>query len=98
MNYLLGLGLTTLLIFLGHWFPWPVKLHRLAAYVVGCLAIVAGMALWLLLSGEERLFYQVCLVFVIAGLATSLSYLIDACLRARLSRRLAESMFDERHD
>ena len=98
MNYLLGLGLTALLIFLGHWFPWPVKLHRLAAYVVGCLAIVAGMALWLLSSGEERLFYQVCLVFVVAGLATSLSYLIDACLRARVSRHVTESILNERHD
>lgn len=45
--YLVGLGTTALLLFVGHWFPWPHDLHRLAAYAYGVASILIGAGLWL---------------------------------------------------
>jgi len=82
-----GLILMALLLALSHWFPWPVKLHRLAAYAIGCLAILAGSAVWLLPSGYGQIWLGFLILFAVAGLVTGLAYLIDAALRARVIRK-----------
>ena len=81
-SFAAGLMLTGLLLFVGHWFPWPVKLHRLAAYVYGLAAILAGQAVWLLpireMTGTGVDVVASLVAFAaIGGAATALGYGID---------------------
>jgi len=39
---------TAMLLVIGHWAPWPKRLHRLAAYTYGVASILAGQVVWLL--------------------------------------------------
>lgn len=88
-----GLILTMLLLLIGHWFPWPVKLHRLCAYVYGCVCILLGAAVWLL--GEQPALWRgLCGLTAGAGLATGAGYLIDWILNLWQRKRAADH---ERH-
>lgn len=86
--FALGLGLTALLLAVSHWFPWPVKLHRLAAYTVGCTALLAGAAVWLLLSNQTQVWFGLLAFFAVAGITVASAYLVDAALRGRIARRV----------
>ena len=88
MAFVAGLACTALLILLGHWFPWPVKLHRLAAYTYGCLCILSGAGVWLLSRGEWRDWLSLAAFVGVAGAATGLAYLVDAALRGRVQRQV----------
>ena len=93
--FFVGLVLTALLVFIGHWFPWPVKLHRLAAYTYGCLCILSGAGVWLLsIRGGGRLWLTVALFFAVAGSATGFAYLVDAALRGRVQRQVHDGRDD----
>lgn len=81
--YLVGLGTTALLLFVGHWFPWPHDLHRLAAYAYGVASILIGAGLWLWASGMRDVWVGLVFLSLVAGLATGLAYLIDEALTAR---------------
>jgi hypothetical protein len=72
-----GVGLSTLLLFVGHWFPWPRGLNRLTAYVYGVLSIYAGAVLWLLQSGHPEIVVGLGVIIGISGAAVFLSYGID---------------------
>ncbi len=47
LPFVFGTTLTGLLLLVGHWFPWPRRLHRLLAYCYGVASILAGAAVWL---------------------------------------------------
>ena len=96
MSFWLGVGLTSLLLMVGHWFPWPVKLHRLAAYTVGSGSVLAGAALWLLLSAETSILLGLVVIYLVAGLTTGLAYIIDNALRARVLHKVLSNECNER--
>jgi MFS family permease len=79
----LGLIVTCLLLAVGHWFPWEKQLHteditRIFLYAIGVGALLAGMAVWLFLSGSGWLWWYLLAFPVAGGLATVLFYGIDA--------------------
>lgn len=96
MSFWLGVGLTSLLLMIGHWFPWPVKLHRLAAYTVGSGSILAGASLWLLLSAQSKVFAGLVILYAVAGATTVLTYVIDNALRARVLHKVLSNECNER--
>ena len=96
MSFWLGVGLTSLLLMVGHWFPWPVKLHRLAAYTVGSGSILAGASLWLLLSDKASVLLGLLVLYAVAGATTVLTYVIDNALRARVLHKVLSNDSDER--
>lgn len=96
MSFWFGVALTSLLLMVGHWFPWPVKLHRLAAYTVGSGSVLAGAALWLLLSDKASVLLGLLVLYAVAGATTVLTYVIDNALRARVLHKVLSNECDER--
>ena len=86
-NFLFGLVTTGLLLTTGHWLPWPRRLHRLAAYTYGVASILAGAAAWLGSLGQWWLVLGLAAFAAVGGAATSLCYLVDWALNARLRLR-----------
>lgn len=85
--FAVGLIVMTLLLLTAHWFPWPVKLHRLGAYTLGVAAILAGTGVWL----QANAIWRGLVVFaVVGGAVTGLAYLVDYALRARIARQVAD--------
>lgn len=78
-----GAALASALELAGHWFPWPKPLHRIAAYVYGTLAILAGVSV----ATERKTLTHVSAVTMAAGLATIAAYIVDWHLRERQRRR-----------
>lgn len=89
-----GLTIAILLLFVGHWFPWPRQLHRLCAYVYGCACILVGAGVWLL-GTDTDVWLGLAGLVVGAGLATVGAYGVDWWLNARLRIRQVDH---ERHD
>jgi len=78
--FAMGLILTIFILMVAHWFPWPAKLHRLAAYSIGVGAILAGCAVWLFGSGAGWLWWQFAAFAVAGGVITAVCWGIDALL------------------
>ncbi len=93
--FLTGCILTTLLILVGHWFPWPVRLHRLAAYGYGCMSILLGAGVWL---SFNNVWLGIGALTALAGLATGLGYLIDSANAGRKAQRAFEQVIDDERD
>jgi len=72
-----GVALSALLLFVGHWFPWPKELHKLAAYVYGVLSIYAGATLWLLQAGQPTIVVGLGVIIGVSGVAVFAAYGID---------------------
>ena len=83
---LTGAALTGALELVGHWFPWPKPLHRIAAYLWGTGAILIGIAA----ITERRQWFRFFTITCAAGLSTIAAYIIDIHLRARQRRRVYE--------
>lgn len=96
MSFWFGVALTSLLLMVGHWFPWPVKLHRLAAYTVGSGSVLAGASLWLLLSAETSILLGLVVLYLVAGATTVLTYVIDNALRARVLHKVLSNECNNR--
>ncbi len=79
-----GACLTGALEIAGHWFPWPKRLHRIAAYIYGTLAILAGVAV----ATERKTLLRTFAVCAGAGIATIAAYITDIHLHARQKRRM----------
>ena len=90
-----GTGLTVLLLLVGHWFPWPRPLSRLWAYAYGVGSILAGLAVWLLVSGQYVVMLGVALVAVAGGVAVVVAYQIDHIVRLMRMGWRAERMIDD---
>lgn len=78
--YAAGIALTVLLLAIAHWFPWPARLHRLAAYSIGVGAILTGCAVWLFGSGAGWLWWQFAAFAIAGGVITAACWGIDAVL------------------
>jgi len=75
-----GVAISALLLFVGHWFPWPTELHKLAAYVYGVVSIVLGYSIWQLKAGGQDGVANVAglvIIVVISGWAVFTAYGID---------------------
>lgn len=79
-----GAALAASLELVGHWAPWPKRLHRIAAYVYGTLAILTGIAV----ATERKTLARVFGICASAGLATVAAYIVDLHLRFRQQRRV----------
>lgn len=75
--YAAGLFVTVAILAIAHWFPWPARLHRLAAYAIGVGAILAGVAVWLIPTGQAALFWQFAAFAVAGGIITAVCWGID---------------------
>ncbi len=73
-----GLVVMALLLLLTHFLPWPVRLHRLAAYSIGVGAMLLGVWIW---RGNDAVWRGLVVYAFVAGAATGLGYGIDAALR-----------------
>ena len=78
-----GVALTGALELVGHWFPWPKPLHRIAAYTWGTAAILTGVVL----VTERRTLGRVFTVCAGAGIATIAAHIVDLHLHLRQRRR-----------
>ena len=87
IEFAFGLTLTALLLLVGHWFPWPKRLHRLLAYTYGVGAILAGAAIWLILQNLWGLWLGIVAFAVVGGIVTGLAYGIDGLLNLWLRVR-----------
>jgi len=95
LSFYAGIGLTVLLLLVGHWFPWPSRLPRLWAYAYGCTSIGSGIALWLGVSGQWRVFAGIVSIGCAGGLAVILAYQVDNLVRLIRMGRRAERMLDD---
>ena len=95
LSFYAGIGLTVLLLLVGHWFPWPSRLPRLWAYAYGCAGIGAGIALWLGASGQYTVLAGILSIGIAGGIAVVLAYQVDnLVLLIRMGRR-AERLIDD---
>lgn len=94
ISFWCGLVISALLLAVGHWAPWPRRLHRLAAYVYGVASILAGQAIWLISHGRLDIWLGLVAFSVAGGFATGLAWFIDWALNARIRIQVA----NERHD
>lgn len=81
-RFLFGIGFTVLTLAVGHWFPWPSRLTRTAAYAFGVAMILIGQAIWL--APDWSLLLGLAAFCVAAGIATGLCKLIDIFLNWRV--------------
>ena len=85
-----------LLLFVGHWFPWPYRLHRLGAYAYGVTVLLLGVGIWLLPHGYAWVVTGLLLLAAVAGAATVLAYGIDYVLVLRGRDLIHKQTGDER--
>lgn len=85
--FMTGLVVMALLLLLAHFFPWPARPHRLAAYSIGVGAILLGVLIWL---GAGEIWRGLVAYAAVAGLATGLGYGIDAVLRLAQQLRIGQ--------
>lgn len=90
LPFYFGLSLTAGLLAIGHWFPWPQRLHRLAAYTYGVGAILAGASLWLGLTGAGRTWLGLVVFAAVGGATVGLCWLVDAIFNLIARRRVQE--------
>jgi len=86
ITYIFGLTVTALILLAAHWFPWPRKIHRLEAYCIGVVAILAGQAIWLCCGGEWKLWLALASFSIVSGVAVGGAYAVDALLNYRVKR------------
>ena len=72
-----GLAIEVLLLALFHWAPWPRRLPRIVAYVIGVGALLVGAAVWLLPLGQCQIVAGLTLLAVAGGLAIAACWGID---------------------
>lgn len=88
--FICGLVLTALLVLVGHWFPWPRRLPRLAAYAYGTAAILAGVSVWLMWSKLSDILAGVWAFAIVGGVATSLAWLTDWLMNLRIRSKVTD--------
>lgn len=86
-SFFLSLAITALLLAMGHWAPWPSRLHRLAAYAYGVASILVGAAIWLGLLGQWAVLGGLAAFALIGGATTAGCYGVDWVLNAWARRR-----------
>jgi len=89
LNFWAGLGASSALLAIAHWFPWPRKPRRIEAYAIGLTALLIGQAVWLGTTGQWALWLHLALFCAVGGAVVSGGYAIDYVLnlRAQLKAR-----------
>ncbi|NIV31591.1 MAG: hypothetical protein GWN58_19525 [Anaerolineae bacterium] len=95
LSFYAGIGLAVGLLLVGHWFPWPRPLPRLWRYIYGVSSILAGIAAWLLVSGQYIVMVGITVIACAGGLAVIISYQIDHIVRLMRMGWRAERMIDD---
>jgi len=90
-----GAVLTALLLAVGHWFPWVKPLSRVHAYIYGVGAIVAGFALWQLLSGTWMTVVGLLIICGAGGGTVIVAYRVDGVVKRLRQAHMAERGDDE---
>jgi fatty acid desaturase len=92
--------MSVLLILVEHWLPWRKllgrELPRLAAYVLGVLALALPLTVLFLAVGDlpgAQAAAALWLVILFCGLATILAYTVDHTLELRAERDAADGEF-----
>ena len=94
-NLIEGAILSSLLLAVGHWFPWLNGLPRLYAYVYGCAVIWLGFAFWRLNMGDWQTPLGLAIIIGVAGLTTWAAYEIDHAVQKMRQADKAEAADDE---
>lgn len=89
-----GCAITALGLMAGHWFPWPVKMHKTFNYAYGTAFIMIGQAIALCGSGLANLLPWLFAVDVAGGLSVWLAYVVDSRLN-KFQRLLIEWFSNE---
>lgn len=92
--FYLGLAITGLLLALGHWFPWPQRLHRLLAYIYGVASILVGTAIWLGWQGQWVIVGGLAAIALLGGAVTVGCYGVDWALNAWAKLRAGDDGAD----
>lgn len=87
ISFVFGLTVTALLLALGHWFPWPKRLPRLAAYAYGVAAILVGASVWLGLLNMWGVWLGFAAFALVGGIVTALAWGTDSLLNLWLRAR-----------
>jgi len=87
-SFAFGLVVTALSLIALHWFPYYRRLHVIGNYILGVLAIFAGVTIWL---WGNPILLHVWAFPVIGGASVVLCYLIDCVLNLRVKAVLGES-------
>ena len=102
-DILLTCVVAALLLLVEHWFPWRLALGRdlprLAAYVLGVLALVVPLTVLFAQRGELDAAIGMWAVIVSGGLAVILAHGVDWLLaRLALAKELGEIASQARND
>jgi Na+/melibiose symporter-like transporter len=88
-------ALSALIILVGHYFPWPRKMHRPEAYSYGIIAIMVPYSVVCIASQwYAQMIVAWCLVAA-AGFATLTAYAYDWAMRAHNTLKAVDG---ERHE
>ena len=91
--------LAALLLLVGHWFPWPLRLSRIQAYIFGVASIFGGFALWRALNQDWITSAGLLAICLVSGAAVKGAYALDSTIgewqRTRNKAAKAEAMDDE---
>lgn len=88
-NVLYGIGLSTLLLFGGHYWrrfldrEFEIQTPALACYAYGTASLWLGAALWLSLGGLMWIAWGILAIDLMAGLLVVLLYAADAWLHSK---------------
>jgi hypothetical protein len=95
-RFLVGIGFTVLTLAVGHWFPWPSRLTRMAAYAFGVAMILAGQVIWL--APNWPLLLGLAAFCVAAGITTGACKLIDWVLNLHVQVQTVGSEHERSDD
>lgn len=88
LEMFLGVAVTVLLLVATHWAPWPRKLHRVEAYVIGIASMLAGQAIWLGSLNQWDTWFGLVGWAAASGLAVIFAYTVDWLLRLRIAAKM----------
>ena len=94
--FLFGLAVTVLTLLLSHYIPWRKRLHRLTAYTIGVFCIYLGMAIWLIPTGQWRIFLGACAFALSGGFAVIVAWGVDHIRAASIKDAAFEQVLDGR--
>lgn len=81
-----SIAITVLLLWVEHWFPYPIKAHPIANYTLGVTAILTGITIYSVTQGMIANIVIVWTFSFAGGVAVGLAYSIDWALNSILRR------------
>jgi hypothetical protein len=81
-----SIAITVLLLWVEHWFPYPIKAHPIANYSLGVSAILVGITIYCIIQNMVVSIVIVWTFSLAGGVAVGLAYLIDWALNSTLRR------------